>query len=167
MPTGNLPALKEYLGLENSRNDLKNLKTHHKLIIMLHLEGLSNSDIASEVGRSPGYVRWVLSRPIVQDVVDQYFELTDREFKTLYKLSVRAVRDALSDKQDIRVRLNAADKFFRAHGKYESRDQRKTTSAEEVVSDIMSNIAEIVRSAGGTPGSGGQQIVIPQKQLEE
>lgn len=116
----------------------------NKLILKLHLESLTATEIADEVGLSTSAVRAVIRSDWAQALVADYLSYVDSEFSALYGMSVNAVRDALSPKQEIKVRLDAAEKFFRAHGKY-NRDNDTGTSAEDVIRRVL----EVVRSAKG------------------
>lgn len=59
----------------------------------------------------------------------------DAEFAALHQLSISAIRDALLH-ENIDIRLKAADKYLKAHGKYERGDFKETT-AEDVIRRIM------------------------------
>lgn len=109
--------------------------THHKLMIMLHLEGYSGNAIADEVQCNPGTVYKVLNSGWAKSIVQQYMEFSTQEFSALQKLSVKAVRDGLLN-EDINVRLKSADMFMKAHGKYAGGEKGKDT-AEDIIQRIM------------------------------
>lgn len=129
--------LKKYLGLlpDKPPRDIKVLNTRQKIVVMLHLEGLSAKDIADETGFSPSYISTILRSEAAQNILKDYFSFADMEFKALYKLSIEAVRDALRS-DDIDIRLKAADKFLKAHGKY-NQTATDSASAEDVIRRIV------------------------------
>lgn len=112
-----------------------NIPTKHRLVILMHLEGYDGSEIANEVKLAPGTVYSILNNTQSQNIINQYFEFADQEFKALHKLSIKAVRDNLIH-GDLDQRLRAADKFMKAQGKYDS-NKEKSDTAEDVVKRIM------------------------------
>lgn len=143
----NLIDLQRYLGIvsadDERSSDLKELTSEHKMAIVLHLEGFSRTDIADQLGRSVSWVRNTLTSRLAQNVINDYLAFSDQEFKALYQLSIEAIRDALRS-EDISVRLKAADKYLKAHGKYNEGFTPGET-AEDVVKRVME--MDIVRGA--------------------
>jgi len=132
-----LKELNKYLGLvdPNESKALTNLGHKDKQMLLLYLQGEEPKEIVEQLGCSIARFRKVVKSDLGQTVIDDYFRFCDQEFSTLYQLSVSAVRDALKS-DDIDIRLKAADKFLRAHGKYDKRTSEETT-AEDVVRRIL------------------------------
>ena len=130
--------LQKYLGIlpEKRRPQLRRLGTHHKQAIMLHLEGMPASQIADELGRTPGWVSETLRSDLAQALINDYLSFADSEFKALYKLSIAAIRDALQS-QDPELKLKAADKYLKAHGKYDPKSLGGKETAEDVIKRVM------------------------------
>jgi len=129
--------LQKYLGVLPERKEVqpKKLTATAKNAILLHLEGLPTRQIAEMLGRSPGWVSWILRSDLAQSLINDYISFVDQEFRVLYKLSIDAIRDALQS-DDIEVRLKAADKYLKAHGKYAQAAKQEET-AEDVIKRIM------------------------------
>ena len=134
-------ALQRYLAVlpDKKSPQLKRLSPEHKNMIILHLEGMPAHQIAEELGRSPGHVSSVLRSDLAQALINDYLSFADLEFQALYKLSIDAIRDALQD-SDINVRLKAADRYLKTHGKDEG--GKGKDSAEDVITRIMSMILD-------------------------
>ena len=132
-----LKELQRYLGVlpEKKRPQPKRLTAAAKNAIILHLEGLPIGQIAEMLGRSPSWVSWILNSDLAQSLINDYISFVDQEFRALYKLSVEAIRDALQS-NDIEVRLKAADRYLKAHGKYSQAADRGET-AEDVIKRVM------------------------------
>lgn len=162
-------AIKQWLGtLGNKKAQPKKLTDVARLAIMLHLEGLTHQDIARETGYSPQWVSMILRSNAAQEVINDYLDFMDQEFRALYKRSINAIRSAL-DSENETVALRAADMFLRAHGKYaEKRDSADT--AEDLIKriDQMVQIQQLnvyqPNSLGHTPTSSNTILSIPNKE---
>ena len=119
-----------------------NLPVKHRLVILMHLEGYSGAEIANEVRLAPGTVYNILKSPAAENIIQQYFEFADAEFRSLYALAIKAVKDNLLE-GDLDQRLRAADKFMKAHGKYE-----KAGDAADTAEDVVSRIMEMRKADG-------------------
>lgn len=135
-PPKNLINLNRYLGLvePSSPKPIRRLNLKDRQIMLLALEGWSTEEVCDQVHVSPARVRRVLNSPQYAKVFEDFLQHKDREFQSLYNLSIAAVRDALRS-DDIEVRLKAADKYFKVHAKAES--GRGATTAEDVITRIM------------------------------
>lgn len=136
----NLPDLNRYLGLVDWRKPAwhgkKQLNQKQRQIMLMHLSGFDRPAICEQLQVSPSYVSSTVNSDAGRRVEDDFMRFSDREFKALYILSIKAIRDALNS-DDIRVRLNAADKYFRAHGKYGDSGLGEGATAEDVIKRIM------------------------------
>jgi hypothetical protein len=102
---------------------------------MYHLQGISPKEIVEQLQTTTARIRRVLNSDLGKQVVEDYFKFSDLEFEALYTLSISAIRDALNS-SDIDIRLKAADKFLKAHGKYD-RGVSAESSAEDVIRRVM------------------------------
>lgn len=140
-----LVELNKYLGLvdPNEPKPLSRLANKDRQMLLLYLQGEPPREIVEQLGTSMQRFRRVVKSEVGQLVIEDYFRFCDQEFSTLYQLSVDAVRDALKS-DDIDLRLKAADKFLRAHGKYDKSIAKQST-AEDVVRRILELKKDSVR----------------------
>ncbi len=136
---------------ETGAMKLEKLKPKHKQVIALHLQGISNNDIARVVGYDAAWVCTVLSDPLVQPYIDKFNDMTDREIAALKARATDVFREKL-ESTDERVALAAADKIFKATGGYVA-EQQQGVSAGEVIASALESMAKIaenvsVRSIG-------------------
>ena len=103
--------------LSSGSASLKRLSARHKNVIAMHLRCLSNRDIAFVTGMSEVNVGKILRDPLCQEIIGSYLDDMDGELLSLAPLAVDAVRSGLTS-DDAKVQLNAADKYFKATGKY-------------------------------------------------
>ncbi len=122
------------IGVRKSTGELKlkRLKGVHRQMIGYHLRGMSNRDIAFVTGFSEIAISRVLRDPLAQAYIQEYLAGTENELASLMPMAVDALRDGLGPKVDPRTRLQAADKYFRATGRYAGGDASKET-AEDVI----------------------------------
>lgn len=138
MARSHLTALNKYLGLVDGRRPSRsqNLSVPQKQVLLLHLEGVPSTQIADETGYSIGWIQSLLRSDKARSVAKEYMSFIDTEFQALYKMSVSAIRDALSPKEDIDIRLKASEKFLKAHGKYGNQGVEVDT-AEDIIKRFM------------------------------
>ena len=132
-----LVHLNTYLGLVDEKQPRPLAKLSHtdKQMLLLFLQGTPPKEICEQIGIGISRFRRVINSDLGQQVIDDYYRFSDQEFSTLYELAVDAVRAGLKH-EDPKIRLAAADKFFKAHGKYESASQKEIT-AEDVIRRVM------------------------------
>ncbi|KKL99131.1 hypothetical protein LCGC14_1817440, partial [marine sediment metagenome] len=118
---------------------LRKLRVVHRRMIALHLRGFSNRDIQVMTGHSEMSVGRVLRDPLSQVIIQQYMDGIELELDALMPDAVDALRRGLNS-EEARVAIVAADKFFRATGRY-ARSEDKTETAEDVISRAL-KIAE-------------------------
>lgn len=132
-----LANLNQYLGLVDPEKPkpLAKLGPLDKQMLLLYLQGEDPKEICEQLSCSISRFRRVIKSEIAQLVIEDYFQFCDQEFSTLYELSIQAIRDALKA-DSLETRLRAADKFLKAHGKYDSGGPKEMT-AEDVVRRIF------------------------------
>ena len=113
----------------------KRLKMRHRRVIALHLQGVSNVDIASVLGSSQGYVSQVLRNPTVIPILQRCYEDFEQEFQSLTPLCIQALRDSL-ESDDPTHQLKAVDITFKRQGAYERKEDGRAT-AEDVIERIL------------------------------
>ena len=133
-----LVALNKYLGFvdKEKNSGLKRLKPQDKQVVLLAIEGHSAGEIVDMLGMSSGRVRSVLSSAPASKIFDDFLSFKDREFQLLYSLSIDAIRNALRS-PDLDVALRAAEKYLKAHGKFDGGRASVSDTAEDVVRRIM------------------------------
>lgn len=126
----------KYLGLISNKKpkDKLILTTVERQIVALHLEGKETHTICRTLEVSPAKVYAVLRSTAAQNIINDFFQFQDQELKVLYSLAVGAIRSGLTNADDD-IKLRAADRYFKIHGKYKSDAPRET--AEDVVRRIM------------------------------
>ena len=127
------------LGLrrENGAAKLKRLKPIHNRIIALHLSGWPNTEICKDVNRSPAWVSTVLNDPLAREVINNFEDLHEEEFKRLRVLANDSLRDAMQPTKTDSVRLQAARIFYQKDGQDSG---EKGATAEDVMAQILQKI---------------------------
>ena len=153
------------LRLSNGSKPLKKLTGFHMTAIALHLSGMTNNQIAALLGRSPNWVSRILCDPRAQKQIGNTVSILEQEFRALFSDVIEAVRDGLSKEQSIRDRLAAADKWLKANGKYNSKDDfEDKTTAEDVIQQIMAvqqNVSVSVSVDGNKSADGKCVVTLP------
>jgi hypothetical protein len=119
----------------NKSGQLKTLKPHHKQAILLHLQGCRLGEISQRTGLSQWWICRILKSDLARRAIAEYSQLIELEFKALQKKALDAVKDGL-EHPDIRVRLQAADRWFKVCGRSFQGEAEEVT-AEDVVRAIM------------------------------
>lgn len=126
--------------LPTGQQKLRKLTARHKNVIALHLRSLSNRDIAFITGLAEGVVGNILRDPLSQEVISNYLEGIEQELLSLTPMAIDALRSGLGD-GSVKTRLNAADKFFRATGRY-AQSEKAGDTAEDVLARALARVAE-------------------------
>ena len=121
-----LVDLNRYLGLVEPEKPkaLARLGPLDKQMLLLYLQGEDPKEICDQLSCSVSRFKRVVNSELGQLVIEDYFQFCDQEFATLYELSIKAIREALKA-ESLETRLKAADKFLKAHGKYDKVDLKK------------------------------------------
>lgn len=120
----------------NGRQRLKKLRPVHKLIIKLHLLGKKQVEIAKQLNRDQAYISLILNDPLAQAEIERTNKDLDDEFRALYSDAIDAIRKGLNH-ENPDVRLRAADKYLKAHGKYQPEKEVSSDTAEDVIQRIL------------------------------
>lgn len=132
-------------GVLNSNLEAKWQPTHldadHKHMLELHLGGLKHVDIAKELNCTPQHVCNIVTSQLGQAYCDarlaQRTKLSDQRFLGLQEKVVDTIEDGL-DAEDMSYRLQAADKWLKAHGRYaRSEGGTPQVSAEDIVDRLL------------------------------
>lgn len=144
----------------NGELNLKKLKPIHRKIIAMHCRGLPNRDIAFVTGLSEVSIGRILRDPLSQEYINQIVhENVDMELSALGPLAIDAVRQGLLS-EDQKVALVAADRFFRATGRYDRGDTAQQT-AEDVIKralELAQGSQELARDALASRSDGAKVI---------
>lgn len=142
-PEGYLEEKRNGDRLPNGAKPLKRLTAKHKQIILMHLSGLSNNQIAVDSNRSVVSISRILNDPLSRAEISRLLEDVEREFEALYPKSVERLREAmdaqtLANTPAYATRLKAIDIYYRACGKYREGDTGGE-SAEDVIQRMLAN----------------------------
>lgn len=152
------------LRLNGKKKPLQKLNGTHMQAIALHLSGMTNNQIASILGRNPGWISRILCDPKAQSQIASTVFILEQEFRALYSEVIEAVRDGLSKEQGIRDRLVAADKWLKANGKYVPQENVEKTTAEDVIQQILAiqqNVSVSVSLDGKEAANGKCVVTLP------
>ena len=124
--------------------NLKKLKPIHMRILACHMTGMKMSDIArvfTDMGIPISYftVYRTVHDPISERLLEKYYASADVEMKALEPLAVDALRKGLVA-GTIKDGVNAADKVFKANGRYGRAEGNDT--AEDVIARMMGAIEQ-------------------------
>lgn len=126
---------------ENGATKLKRLTGRHRSIIGLHLRCLSNADISLITGYSEAWISTLLSDPLSQVYIQEHIAGADKELEALAPLAVDAVRQGLQSASE-GMRLKAADRFFRATGRFNDDPNKGKETAEDVIARALDAISQ-------------------------
>jgi hypothetical protein len=141
MSENKMPAeIKRYLGIISDKdNTQQKLKTWQKQALLLHLEGYPATEIAEMVHKAPSSVRRAIQSDEAKVLIQDYYNFLDAEYESLYKLSLNAMRDSLSDTAPLELRFKAA-KFFlekKADKQQAAQAASEDQSAEGIIQKII------------------------------
>ncbi len=130
-----------------NKDGLKRLSQRHKLIVGMHVNGVSNVRIAEEVGVSTSTIAGVIRDPLAQEVIMFYYEGVEAELKALFPKVVDTIRDSL-DNNAIGIRLKGVDRFAKLTGMGEKGDEKRGVTIN-IVQDARKKFVQEVRDAAG------------------
>lgn len=127
-----------------ARRHLKKSETRpvlpkHRVVLELHLCGLTAEQVAQKTGYSVPAVYTILSREDIIGLRQQIMAYYDQEFEALFPDVIIAVREGLCS-DDMGQRLDAAKTWLKAHGKFSSepkQGQQINLTAEDIVVNIL------------------------------
>lgn len=115
---------------------LKRLKAVHRAIIGYHIRGLSNRDIAFVTGMDEITIGRVLRDPLSQQYVKELIDASESEINALLPMATDAIRRGLMSDNE-KTALNAADKIYKATGRYSHEGPGKQETAEDVIARVL------------------------------
>ena len=122
---------------------LKRLRPVHRKIIALHLHGMTAGEIEIVTGFNQSAVYRILGDPLSQAYIQAHTAGADMELEALAPKAVDALRNGLESDDD-RTALNAADKFFKATGRY-----GRVETAKETAEDVIMRMLSIAENQSG------------------
>lgn len=131
-----------------NKDGLKRLSQRHKLMIGMHLNGVSNAKIAEEMGITTGTVGGLVRDPLAQEVIAYYYEGVEAELKALFPKVVDTIRDSL-DNGSISTRLKGVDRFTKLTGMGEKGDDKRGVTIN-IVQDARKKFVQEIRDAART-----------------
>jgi predicted transcriptional regulator len=113
------------------------IPSRYYYVLALHLKGSTLEEISELSGYAVQTIQRILKSDDVITVRQQILATTQDEFEALFNDVVIAIRDALKY-GEIDQKLQAAEKWLKAHGKYQpSSSQTINLTAEDVVFQIL------------------------------
>jgi len=130
------------------RSEVNPVLPRWQFVISLHLSGKTAQEISELSGYSTTTIYAILSHPDSIALRQQILKGTAQEFEALFEEVVSVIRGGLKS-DDERIRLESAEKWLKAHGKYQPNQvkQEINLSAEDVVIQILNQNQE--ESEGG------------------
>jgi len=119
----------------------KKLNIRHRRVIYLHLQGHSNKDIATALGRSPAWIGNVLRNPAITPVLEALYNDFETELQGMTGLAVDAIRDSL-EYGDRGEQMKAADLLFKRQGAY-NRQIDDGNNAEAVIARFLAAVEDV------------------------
>jgi len=121
----------------------RSIPHRYYFVLSLHLAGKTLEEISELSGYQPNTICAILAKEEVIAVRQQLLRATSDEFEALFSEVVGVIRDCLKSK-DERVQLEAAEKWFKAHGKYTPTSAGGLNiTAEDVVVQILNQNKEV------------------------
>jgi hypothetical protein len=135
------------------RRDEKSPVSHrYQYVLALHLSGKKATEIMALTKYSSATVYKILSDPAVIAMRQQLLNHTAKEFEALFPKVVDGIRACL-DSGDPKTVLDAADKWLKAHGKYQkSEGTQINITAEDIVMNILNQAPQQVMIEAGANG---------------
>lgn len=120
-----------------TKRDYNPLPHRYYYVLALHLKGSTLEEISELSGYAVSTIQAILRSKDVIAVRQQILATTQAEFEALFDSVVEVIRDTLKY-GDTDQKLQAAEKWLKAHGKYQS-NQGPTINltAEDVVFQIL------------------------------
>lgn len=121
-----------------TRKETDPVSHRHQYVLALHLSGKKVPEISQLTGYKPVTIWTILKAKNVEYMRQQLLNQTSREFEALYEKVVDTIRDGLGS-PDLKIALEAADKWLKAHGKYGKSEGGTTVNitAEDIVMNIL------------------------------
>jgi len=116
---------------------VKKLAGEHLVMLEQHMAGWTNKEIAEFLGCTPQTVSNIITSDLGKEWIAERRSGMDEEFFGLYRKVISAVDDGLVA-EDLAIRLTAADKWLKAHGRYAPKGhQTAAVTAEDIVQRLL------------------------------
>lgn len=132
-------TLDKYNGSRHiKRSEVNPVLPRWQFVISLHLSGKSAQEISELSGYSTTTIYSILSHPDSIQLRQQIMNGTSQEFEALFEKVVEVIKTSLKS-DDERIRLEAAEKWLKAHGKYQPTQTapQMQITAEDIVINIL------------------------------
>ena len=149
---------------DNGARNLTRLRPIHYQILRMHLSGMNNEEIARQVGKTSSTISRILTDPLVLSLLDNHYKAEDARFKALYPKVIDAIDDALDKNNNPKLRLEAADRYLRAHQKFDKASQlekKEEETAEDVIARMLAAVQVNMHGEGNTQiniNIGGEKV---------
>ena len=122
--------------LANGLPPLKRLTGRHISVLLQHLAGKKNFEIAHAMHLREPTISRIIHDPLGQQFLQARFRDADREFEALYGEAVGVLRDGMKSSNSMKDRLRAAELHFKKRGDFKEQNLAKET-AEDVIQRIL------------------------------
>jgi hypothetical protein len=112
------------------------IKHKHYEILALHLSGRTAQEISKLVGYSPVSIYNILKREDIIVLRQQILDGIGDEFEVLFADVVNTIRELLNSSKEA-IRLEACEKWLKAHNKFGKEKNTINVTAEDVVFQIL------------------------------
>ena len=132
-PTPDRYAMRRHL----TRKETDPVSHRYQYVLALHLSGKTVKEIEKLTSYKSPTIYKILAMPNVNYLRQQLLNHTAKEFEALFGKTVQVIRDGLKSR-DMKIALDAADKWLKAHGKYQkSEGTQINITAEDIVMNIL------------------------------
>ena len=125
-------------GKFKSGKNQKGIKHKHYQILALHLSGKTAQEISAITNYSPVSIYNILKKEEMVMLRQQILAGIGDEFEVLFADVVNTIRELLQSSKET-VRLEACEKWLKAHNKFGKEKNTINVTAEDVVFQILNN----------------------------
>lgn len=112
---------------------IKRFKMIHRRCVALHIQGLSNAEIAAALGKKPQWVSAVLNNPTTRHLLNRVYDLAEDRLRDLMPRAVEVIREGLQA-PDHNTRLKTLDRY---HAALKLVQEKGGESAEDVIQRVI------------------------------
>lgn len=127
--------------LPNGARIRKKLKPVHLEMIALHLEGVSNSQIARKFKYTDSSISILLQQPLAKELIQRVLNDSRHRFNMLSHRVVDVLADGLKDGNDKGMQLRTIDRYHKMYSILGDESGKQT--AEDVVQEILKRADKI------------------------
>lgn len=134
------------LGKAKSGGDtsLKKLSTRHYQMIALHLKGIKQKDIATEIGVTLTTVWKTLNDPLSRQIIETFYEAHKVDLMGLFPVAVDVIRTGLNS-ADVKTGLLAVDRFVKLTDSISDKGIEGTQVNITIVNDARKKLVLAIR----------------------